>query len=692
VDKKTFLKLSSPVQYIKGVGPKRSEYLKNIGVELVGDLMFLVPRRYLDYSAVVKIKDIKVDDEVTTIGAVRAVRCQRTRKRGDLLSVLVYDETGAVMLKWFNRPELRRKFKVGDWLIVSGKATFYYGKQLINPLYEILEEDVVSEKRTGAVIPVYPLTEGLSIWDIRRFVRIALDECLGEVEESLPPYIRERNKLMQLDRAIRSLHFPASAADAVQARRRLVYEEFFFFELALARRKAEIKDAPGLACRETGILTRKFVASLPYRLTAKQEEVIREIAEDMGRPKPMNRLLQGDVGSGKTVVALYAMLIAVENGCQAVLMAPTEILAEQHFLTLRDLVKNVGVAVTLLTGSLMSRDREQAIRSIASGAARIIVGTHALIEEQVVFERLGLAVVDEQHRFGVMQRAALVFKGSSPDFLVLSATPIPRTLALTLYGDLDVSVLDEKPPGRGSVVTRIVHEKERPQAYEFIARYLAEGRQMFVICPIIEQSEKMELKSVHEVRAEMNSAFPEVRVAAIHGRLQTDERITIMDEFRRGAIAVLVATTVIEVGVDIPNATLMIIEHPERFGLAQLHQLRGRIGRGLKESFCFLFLSSFLTQETYERVALFASTTDGFVLARNDMKQRGPGEILGKRQHGLPDIRIGDLEDDQDILFLARDDAFGVVEKDPDLGRDEHQFIRRKVLRFAERESLLRIG
>ncbi len=690
--KKTFLKLSSPVQYIKGVGPKRSECLKNIGVELVGDLMYLVPRRYLDYSTVVKIKDIKVEDEVTTIGAVHAVRCQRTRKRGDLLNVLVHDETGALMLKWFNRPDLRKRFKVGDWLIVSGKATFYYGNQLINPLYEILEEEMVSEKPTGAIIPVYPLTEGLSIWDIRRFVRIALDECLAEVEESLPPYIMERNKLMQLSRAIRTLHFPASVADAAQARRRLVYEEFFFFELALARRKAEIKDAPGFACRDTGTLTRKFVDSLPYKLTAKQEEVIRQIADDMGRPKPMNRLLQGDVGAGKTVVALYAMLIAVENGCQAVLMVPTEILAEQHFLTMRDSMKNIGVTVTLLTGSLMSRERELAIQNIGSGTAQIIIGTHALIEEQVVFQRLGLAVVDEQHRFGVMQRAALVFKGSNPDFLVLSATPIPRTLALTLYGDLDVSVLDEKPPGRGSVVTRIVREKERPQAYEFVARYLAEGRQMFVICPIIEQSEKVDLKSVHEVHEEITRAFPKVRVAVIHGRLKTDERIMIMDEFRRGRIAVLVATTVIEVGVDVPNATLMIIEHPERFGLAQLHQLRGRIGRGMKESFCFLFLSSFLTQETYDRVALFASTTDGFVLARNDMKRRGPGEILGKRQHGLPDIRIGDLEDDQDILFLARDDAFGVVEKDPDLDRDDNQFIRRKVLRFAERESLLRIG
>jgi len=692
VAKKTFLKLSSPVQYIKGVGPKRSEYLKNIGVELVGDLIFLVPRRYLDYSTVVKIKDIKVDDEVTTIGAVHAVRCQRTRKRGDLLNVLIHDETGALMLKWFNRPDLRKKFKVGDWLIVSGKATSYYGKQLINPLYEILEEEMVSEKKTGAIIPVYPLTEGLSIWDVRRFVRIALDECLGEVEESLPGYIMERNRLMQLDRAIRALHFPASVADAADARRRMVYDEFFFFELALARRKAQLKDAPGFACRETGTLTRQLVDSLPYKLTAKQGEVIRQIADDMGRPKPMNRLLQGDVGAGKTVVALYAMLIAVENGCQAVLMAPTEILAEQHFLTMRDPMKNIGVAVTLLTGSLMSREREQAIQSIGSGAAQIIIGTHALIEEQVVFKRLGLVVVDEQHRFGVMQRAALVFKGSNPDFLVLSATPIPRTLALTLYGDLDISLLDEKPPGRGSVVTRIVHEKERLQTYEFIARHLAEGRQMFVICPIIERSEKLDLKSVREVHEEITRAFPEARVAVIHGRLETDERIMIMDEFRRGEIAVLVATTVIEVGVDIPNATLMIIEHPERFGLAQLHQLRGRIGRGMKESFCFLFLSSFLTQETYDRVALFASTTDGFVLARNDMKQRGPGEILGKRQHGLPDIRIGDLEDDQEILFLARDDAFGVVEKDPDLGLDEHQFIRRKVLRFAERESLLRIG
>jgi ATP-dependent DNA helicase RecG len=412
----------------------------------------------------------------------------------------------------------------------------------------------------------------------------------------------------------------------------------------------------------------------------------------MKRPEPMNRLLQGDVGSGKTVVAVYAILAAIENGYQAVLMAPTEILAEQHYIVLREMLAKIGVETFLLTGSIKGGERETVIAKIASGAAKLILGTHALIEENIGFHNLGLAVVDEQHRFGVMQRAALVNKGINPDFLVLSATPIPRTIALTLYGDLDISIIKEKPPRRGEVVTKIVQEKDKPAAFALMQNILTEGRQAFVICPIIEKSETVDLRSVQEVTEEIVTAFPRFSVGVIHGRLETKERMRIMHDYRAGIIKILVATTVVEVGVDIPNATFMVIEHPERFGLAQLHQLRGRIGRGAERAYCFLVLSRYVPPETYERVKFFEQNNDGFALAQMDIRMRGPGEILGQRQHGLSDIRIGDLEHDQELLFRARDDAFALVKTDPDLERPEHVAVRTHLANSMHKAELLRIG
>ncbi|UCG92181.1 MAG: DEAD/DEAH box helicase, partial [candidate division WOR-3 bacterium] len=382
----------------------------------------------------------------------------------------------------------------------------------------------------------------------------------------------------------------------------------------------------------------------------------------------------------------------VENGYQAALMAPTEILAEQHFVVLSELLEKLGIAAALLTSSVKEQQKQEIITKINRGELQIILGTHALIEEDVVFKKLGLAVIDEQHRFGVMQRAALVNKGIQPDFLVLSATPIPRTIALTLYGDLDISTLREKPPLRGEVMTKIVAEKEKSNVFQFINKELEKRRQVFIICPVIERSEKLELKSVNEVYQEIISVFPHFSVGVIHGRLKTNERVKIMDDFRRGTLHILVATTVIEVGVDIPNATVMLIEHPERFGLAQLHQLRGRIGRGAEKSYCFLLLNRFVAPETYERLTFFEKNNDGFALAQKDIKLRGPGEILGKRQHGLPDFRIGDIEDDRDLLFLARDDAFELVRRDPDMTLPQHHPVRKKLDYLLEREELLRIG
>ncbi len=690
--KKTYLKLDSQVQYIKGIGPKRSLYFKKIGVEIINDLLFLVPRRYIDYSDIFKIKNLKINNEATVIGKIQLVELQKIKNRVNLTKILLTDNSGSINIKWFNRPDLKKKFKVGDWLLISGKVSFFYDRQFVNPLYEIISEEEIMEKTHGSIIPVYPLTEGLSLWDIKRAIKISLDACLDEIRETLPQSITKKRNLMSLNEAVYNLHFPTKIEKAIAARRRLVYDEFFFFELILAKRKMKFMNETGIPLKENGRLTEKFVRLLPFQLTKGQTEVIKSIVNNMEQFRPMNRLLQGDVGSGKTIVALYAMLVSVENGYQSVLMAPTEILAEQHFIVLSEILKKLNVESLLLTSSIKGDERQTTIQKIHSGEAQIIFGTHALIEEEIMFKNLGLAVVDEQHRFGVMQRAALVNKGINPDFLVLSATPIPRTIALTLYGDLDISMLKEKPPSRGEVITKIVNEKKKGTTFEFVRQEVSKGRQVFVICPIIEKSETLDLKSVNEVYQEITSAFPECSVGVIHGRLKTAERMSIMNEFRCGNLSILVATTVIEVGVDIPNASVMLIEHPERFGLAQLHQLRGRIGRGAQKSYCFLFLNRYVPPETFERISFFEKNNDGFALAQKDIKLRGPGEILGKKQHGLPDIKIGDLEADKDLLFLARDDAFELVKKDPEISSSEYYVIRRKLNKLAKKAQLLRIG
>lgn len=690
--KKTYLKLDSQVQYIKGIGPKRSLYFKKIGVEIINDLLFLVPRRYIDYSDIFKIKNLKINNEATVIGKIQLVELQKIKNRVNLTKILLMDDSGSINIKWFNRPDLKKKFKVGDWLLISGKVSFFYDRQFVNPLYEIISEEEIMEKTHGSIIPVYPLTEGLSLWDIKRAIKISLDACLDEIRETLPQSITKKHNLMSLNEAVYNLHFPSKIEKAIAARRRLVYDEFFFFELILAKRKMKFMNETGIPLKENGRLTEKFVRLLPFQLTKGQIEVIKSIVNNMEQFRPMNRLLQGDVGSGKTIVALYAMLVSVENGYQSVLMAPTEILAEQHFIVLSEILKKLNVESLLLTSSIKGDERQTTIQKIHSGEAQIIFGTHALIEEEIMFKNLGLAVVDEQHRFGVMQRAALVNKGINPDFLVLSATPIPRTIALTLYGDLDISMLKEKPPSRGEVITKIVNEKKKGTTFEFVRQEVSKGRQVFVICPIIEKSETLDLKSVNEVYQEITSAFPECSVGVIHGRLKTAERMSIMNEFRCGNLSILVATTVIEVGVDIPNASVMLIEHPERFGLAQLHQLRGRIGRGAQKSYCFLFLNRYVPPETFERISFFEKNNDGFALAQKDIKLRGPGEILGKKQHGLPDIKIGDLEADKDLLFLARDDAFELVKKDPEISSSEYYVIRRKLNKLAKKAQLLRIG
>ncbi len=684
--------LDTPVQYLRGIGPKRAALLERIGVKTVGQLLYLLPRRYIDRSRVAAIGELRVGNEVTVVGRILTVSSRRTRRRRQIVSLLLRDGTGTIEVLWFNRPGLQELFRPGQELLVSGTVTAYRHNQLVNPLFEVLRGDEFTF--ANKVIPVYPLTEGLSIWTIRRAVRIALDQYSHLVPESLPPALRQRYHYPAVAEALEQVHFPQDVASAEQGRARLVYDELFYFTLLLALRRQAVAAVPKERRLLTGgRLISRFRASLGFALTQAQERVIAEIEHDLASNRCMNRLLQGDVGSGKTVVAVHAMLVAVDNNCQAAMMAPTEILAEQHFRNWASRLADLGVRTALLTGSTKAGERQRIRDGLESGEVQVLFGTHALIEESVRFRQLAVAVVDEQHRFGVLQRAALLAKGLNPDFLVMTATPIPRTLTLTLYGDLDVSILDEKPPGRRPVVTRLLSESRRQEVYGAIERRLAAGEQVFVVCPLIEESEKLDLASAVATFEQTRQALPGRRVGLVHGRLRPEERAALMEEFRSGGIDVLVATSVIEVGVDVPNATVMVIEHAERFGLAQLHQLRGRIGRGERQSYCLLIAGTGVLPETLERLQYFCRTTDGFKLAEKDWQLRGPGELLGTRQHGLPDLQLADLGRDRQLLERARHDAFRLVELDPQLSQPENESVRQTLLgRYAGRAELLRVG
>ncbi len=685
--------LETPIQYLKGIGPKRAEQFARIGVQTVRDLLFLVPRRYLDRSQVLPIARLRVGDEATVIGRIIATAHRRTKTKKELVSCLIKDDSDVIEVLWFNRPDLKTRFKPGQEILISGKVTRFRHKQFVNPSFELLEgKDGFSF--ANAIIPVYPLTAGLSMWVIRKAVQTGLERFGNLLNETLSREILSHYRFPDIKSAIAAVHFPRSLVLAEKARERLIYEELFFFQLLLAlRRRSSEQVKKPRPLIEKGNLTQPFLKGLGFKLTRAQERVIAEIRQDMAQMRCMNRLLQGDVGSGKTVVALYAMLIACENGLQAALMAPTEILAEQHFYNWQERLKGLGLKAALLTGSTSVKERGQILAGLESGEVQMVFGTHALIEEGVRFSRLGLVVVDEQHRFGVMQRAALLNKGINPDFLVMTATPIPRTLTLTVYGDLDLSVLDEKPPGRMPVITRLFTEKQRQRVYEGIRRRLAMAEQVFVVCPLIEESEKLELASAVESYEKTKAAFPGYKIGLIHGRLRPEERRKMMERFRLGELDILVATPVIEVGVDIPNATVMVIEHPERFGLAQLHQLRGRIGRGERPSWCILMAQDEEMAESSERLRYFVSTNDGFKLAEKDLEMRGPGEILGTRQHGLPDLRIADIFRDREILLRARRDAFRLIELDPELKQPQNENIRKTLFeRYQGRVELLRVG
>jgi ATP-dependent DNA helicase RecG len=689
--------LALPIQYLKSIGPKRALCLKRIGVETIEDFLFLAPRRYIDRTVLSKIRDLTIGQQGTVFGKIIAFGTRKTKTKGNIVRIVVTDQTDIVEAVWFNRPDLKSRFKTNQPIILSGNITYYERKQMVNPFYEIITEDSDSDKPfvyTGSIIPIYPLTEGLSNWEIRRPMQHAINSYLHLIPETLPHAILNQHSFPTIKNTITNLHFPKNLSDAQISQERLKFEEFFYLELILALRKlSKSQPQKGFTLADTGILTNKFLELLPFHLTQGQNKVLSQIKADMAKPASMNRLLQGDVGSGKTVIAIYAMIMTIENNYQAALMAPTEILAEQHYLVWHDKLKELGINSCLLTGSTKTAQRKSSLADIENNKIKIIFGTHALIEQDIKFFRLGLVIIDEQHRFGVMQRAALINKGVNPDFLVMTATPIPRTLQMTLYGDLDISILAEKPPGRKRIITRLTADQDRDKIYKFIQDQISQGRQVYIVCPLIEESEKLDLKAAIKTYEETSRIFAEFRVGLVHGKLKSSERMQIMEKFRQHELDILVTTTVIEVGVDIANATVMLIEHPERFGLAQLHQLRGRIGRGQETSYCILIGPDSSFSPAMHRLKFFEQNDDGFQLAEKDLQLRGPGQLLGTRQHGLPDLRFADLTEDRALLFKARDQAFALISADPNLLKPENQIIRSTFLsKFKDRTELLRVG
>jgi ATP-dependent DNA helicase RecG len=664
--------LLAPVQYVKGVGPQRAQGLAKVGVRTAEDLLLHLPMRYEDRRAFARIEGLRPGMRVSVAGEIAAAGLRRAR-RMTLYELLLDDGSGRLRAVWFNQPFLKDVLTRGRRVVLFGlverdpRGT----RRLVlrSPEHELLD---VEERglHTGRIVPVYEKLGPLTTRPLRRVLTRLVEQIPAGLEDPLPPELRARLGVVERGEAFRRVHVPGGEDDLAALNRsrgaghvRLILEELLLFQLGLAQRRRGVRDErKGIAFAVTEATREAVKRILPFPLTPAQKRVLREIADDMRSPHPMNRLVQGDVGSGKTLIALLAMVIALENGHQAAFMAPTEILAEQHFLTLRRLLARCPYRVELLTSAVKGQEREAALSRLRSGEAGIAVGTHALIEEGVRFHRLGLAVIDEQHRFGVLQRDDLRRKGYDADVLVMTATPIPRTLALTAYGDLDVSLVDEKPPGRVSVQTLLRTASERRDAVERVRREVAAGRQAYVVYPLVEESEKLEdVRAATEAAAEWAALLPGVRVGLLHGRLRAAEKEAVMGAFARGEIQVLVSTTVVEVGVDVANATLMVIEHAERFGLAQLHQLRGRVGRGRDPSTCVLVAHGRLSEVARARLDVMAATGDGFAIAEKDLEIRGPGDFFGTRQWGMPAFRAAQLVRDRDLMERARAEAFHLV-------------------------------
>jgi ATP-dependent DNA helicase RecG len=684
------LELTTPVQYIKGVGPKLAEILATKGIATVGDLLHYLPFRYEDRLNPRGIAELRPGEMATVIGEVRNSGLFRTR-RMPIFQLTVGQGRSKLKCLWFNATYLQDKFKAGQLIALYGKVEqdSRSGElQIIQPQFEMLGDapgDAADDKaaaslEVGRIVPIYESAGQGRVtarW-FRRVIRTALDDLTPELAETIPAAVRERLALVSPREALWKVHWPEAGesfedlqSSRTPAHIRLIFEELFFTELGLELKRRQQKAQTGIAFRLDDRVRQAIKKILPFHPTAAQKRVLKEIADDMQKPHPMRRLLQGDVGSGKTIIGFQAAIIAIENGCQVALMAPTEILAQQHYFSARRILENAGYRIVLLTGSLEADRKREIRRHIAQGNAQLVIGTHALLEEKVEFAKPGLVIVDEQHRFGVLQRLKLMKKSgegsdeknlAEPDVLVMTATPIPRTLALTLYGDLDLSVLDELPPGRTPIVTRRITDDRSPEVWDFVRKQAAKGHQVYVVYPVIAENEETELKAAVKMYRELSGkVFADLKVGLLHGRLDSELKDQVMRMFQKGELQILVATTVIEVGVDVPNATVMVIEHAERFGLAQLHQLRGRIGRGAAKSYCILMTGGKVTEEGERRLNAMVRTNDGFQIAELDLELRGPGEFFGTRQAGMPDFRVANLIRDRQLLELAKREAAAVV-------------------------------
>jgi ATP-dependent DNA helicase RecG len=688
------LEYGTHIQYLKGVGPKLGDVLRKRGVSTVGELLEWFPRGYEDRRHARSVASLAADQVVSieaTVLQVRSIPMGRSHRK--MYEVVIGDATGKIACKYFRVPYRGyfERFSSGQKVRVAGKVTFYRTKlEFHHPdIQPIFEDDPIEADK---LIPLYTDTEGLSPHKLRKLVDAALIELTQKqkaVPEVYPRAIREKYNLLTRAEALKQVHQPPEQsgeeflAYSSPAQRRIIFEEFFWLELYMALEKAGIKREHANAFLAGRTLADKLAKSLPFELTGAQKRVFEEIYTDLKIPHPMHRLVQGDVGSGKTLVALMSACVAKESGFQSAIMAPTEILAEQHYQNAQKFLAPLGIKVGLLVGNLKAKEHRDICAALASGEIDLAIGTHALIEADVEFKKLGLVVIDEQHRFGVEQRNRLK-KNTTPHFLVMTATPIPRTLAMTVYGDLDVSVVDELPPGRSPIVTRKTFSSKRDKVFSFMHEQILKGRQAYVIYPLVEESEKIDLKDAISEYETLQKQFPDLKIGLLHGKMKSDEKDFIMNEFRQNKIQVLVSTTVIEVGVDVPNANLMIIEHAERFGLSQLHQLRGRVGRGAHKSYCVLVLGYAVSEESIHRASIIESTNDGFKIAEADLEIRGPGEFLGRRQSGLPGFKMANLVRDLTILKEARDAAQELVASDPELRKPENMLIKEALTRHKQ--------
>lgn len=694
----------TPIQYLKGVGPKIAALLARKEISKVGDVLTWFPRAYEDLKAAKHINQLKPGETtsfIAQVGVVREIPLGKSSRR--IYEMIFSDQTGRISGKWFRVP-FRNYFKTfnsGDYVRVTGEVKSYrHTMEIHHPDVQKRDEEATLNSSEKGLLPIYSETEGLNQKLIRKIVSLAFENAGAEIEETLPEWLLKKYDYPDLKTSLLKVHHPGENESfeiwseyKSPYQKRLVFEEFFWLELLLAQSRAGIIKEKAPAFKALIELQTKVRKSLSFDLTEDQEKVIAEITQDLLNPHPMHRLVQGDVGCGKTIVALLSAAMAIENGFQVALMAPTEILAEQHYLKAKELLEPFGIKIALLTGNQKEKVSREVKKNIVEGQVQLIVGTHALIQNDVEYFKLGLVIIDEQHRFGVKQRAELKKKGVSPHFLVMTATPIPRTLAMTVYGDLDVSIIKTLPKGRQPIVTRVVHDKKRQDVYGFLKDQLAKGRQAYVIFPLVEENEKMDLKNATDSARTLEKEFAPYKVGLLHGRMKALEKETLMREFKSGEVKILAATTVVEVGVDVPQATMIIIEHAERFGLSQLHQLRGRVGRGADKSYCVLMTSYAQSDEAKERLQVMTETTDGFKIAEKDLILRGPGEFLGTRQSGLPGFRMANLVRDIDVLIQAREAAFGILKNDPRLLSPDNKLLHQAIVE-KKKTSLLfaRIG